>query len=67
MKSRSDLQHLFEEAGVDSETPSVTSCGSGITAAVVYLGLTIAGHRHVALYDGSWSEWGSRDDTPIES
>lgn len=67
MKSRSDLQHLFEEAGVDSETPSVTSCGSGITAAVVYLGLSIAGHRHVALYDGSWSEWGSRDDTPIES
>lgn len=67
MKSPGDLQKMFEAAGVDSNTPSVTSCGSGVTAAVVYLGLTVAGHRHVALYDGSWSEWGSREDTPIES
>lgn len=67
MKSRGDLQALFTEAGVDGSTPSVTTCGSGITAAVLYLGLTIAGHRQLALYDGSWSEWGSRDDTPIET
>ena len=67
MKSRSDLQALFAEAGIDGSTPSVTTCGSGVTAAVLYLGLTIAGHRQLALYDGSWSEGGSRDDTPIET
>lgn len=66
MKTREELQAIFKEAGVDDGTPVVTSCGSGITAAVIYLGLTIAGHRHVSLYDGSWSEWGSRDDTPID-
>lgn len=66
MKPRSELQAIFKEAGVDDGAPVVTSCGSGITAAVIYLGLTIAGHRHVSLYDGSWSEWGSRDDTPID-
>lgn len=66
MKPRRELEKLFEEAGVNDGTPVVTSCGSGITAAVIYLGLAITGHRHVALYDGSWSEWGSRDDTPID-
>jgi thiosulfate/3-mercaptopyruvate sulfurtransferase len=66
MKPQNELQKIFEEAGVDANMPTVTSCGSGITAAVIYLGLAIAGHRHVALYDGSWSEWGSRDDTPVE-
>lgn len=67
MKSRRDLEVIFESAGIDANTPKVTSCGSGITAAVLFLGLTIAGHRHVSLYDGSWSEWGSRDDTPVET
>lgn len=67
MKSRNELAKVFEEAGIDASTPTVTSCGSGVTAAVVYLGLTIAGHRHLSLYDGSWSEWGARDDTPIET
>ena len=53
---------------MDLKRPVVTSCGSGITAAVLALGLHVAGHKDVALYDGSWTEWGRPDgDTPIET
>ena len=48
------------------DEPVVASCGSGVTAVVVILALTVLGARNVTLYDGSWSEWGSRDDLPIE-
>ena len=67
MKSRVELAKIFAAAGIEFDTPKVTSCGSGITAAVLFLGLTLAGHRNVSLYDGSWSEWGARDDTPVET
>ena len=60
------LQAAFEGAGVDLAKPVVTSCGSGVTACVAILALHRLGHRDLAVYDGSWSEWGSRDDTPIE-
>ena len=53
------------EAGVDLEKPVVTSCGSGVTAAVVALALETLGHRDTKLYDGSWTEWGGRTDTPV--
>lgn len=53
------------EAGVDLSKPVVTSCGSGITAAVITLALETLGHQDNKLYDGSWSEWGGRSDTPI--
>jgi thiosulfate/3-mercaptopyruvate sulfurtransferase len=43
----------------------VTTCGSGVTASVLALALDRVGHRAVAVYDGSWTEWGGRDDTPI--
>jgi thiosulfate/3-mercaptopyruvate sulfurtransferase len=59
------LRALFIEAGVDLERPVVTSCGSGVSAAVLLLGLEALGHGNTTLYDGSWSEWGSREDTPI--
>ena len=59
------LRAAFEGAGVDLDKPVVTTCGSGVTAAVLSLGLHLLGHREVALYDGSWSEWAAAD-TPVE-
>lgn len=59
------LRERFARAGVTPATAVVTSCGSGITAAVLTLGLVVAGLPEGALYDGSWTEWGGRSDTPI--
>jgi thiosulfate/3-mercaptopyruvate sulfurtransferase len=56
----------FRKAGIDLSKPVVTSCGSGVTAAVLALGLHLIGHPDVALYDGSWSEWGRPGETPVE-
>ncbi len=50
---------------MDLEKPVTTSCGSGVTAAILTLALTVLGVRDLALYDGSWAEWGSRDDTDV--
>jgi thiosulfate/3-mercaptopyruvate sulfurtransferase len=55
------------KSGVALGKPVVTSCGSGITACVLAQGLHLAGHDQVAVYDGSWTEWGGRQDTPIEN
>jgi len=61
------LQARFAAAGIDLHRPVVTTCGSGVTAAVLALGLHRVGHRDVAVYDGSWSEWGLTADTPVET
>ena len=66
LKPEAELRALFAKAGVDIEKPVVASCGSGVTAVVLILALTVLGARNVTLYDGSWGEWGSRDDLPIE-
>lgn len=65
LKSLNSLREIFADAGVDLNKPVVTSCGSGVTAAVITLALTSLGHEDNRLYDGSWSEWGSRQDTPV--
>ncbi len=62
-----ELKRRFAQAGLDMARPVVTTCGSGITAAVLALGLELIGHRDVGLYDGSWAEWGEPDDTPVET
>ena len=61
-----DLQRVFQTAGVDLGKPIVTTYGSGVTASVLALGLHVLGRPDVAVYDGSWTEWGGRDDTPLE-
>jgi thiosulfate/3-mercaptopyruvate sulfurtransferase len=65
LKPEAELAEIFKRQGVDLNQPIVASCGSGVTAAVAILALTALGVKGVKLYDGSWSEWGSRDDLPI--
>ncbi|MDP6253881.1 MAG: 3-mercaptopyruvate sulfurtransferase [Alphaproteobacteria bacterium] len=65
LRPADQLRTLFTEAGVNLDRPAVTSCGSGVSATVLLLGLDALGHKDNTLYDGSWSEWGSRQDTPV--
>ncbi|MBP1856897.1 3-mercaptopyruvate sulfurtransferase [Rhizobium herbae] len=64
-KSLEALRETIEAAGIDLDKPVVTTCGSGITAAIITLALQSLGHTDNRLYDGSWSEWGSRSDTSV--
>ncbi|GAB4148903.1 MAG: 3-mercaptopyruvate sulfurtransferase [Sphingomonadales bacterium] len=64
-KAPDQLFALFTEAGIDMSAPVITTCGSGISACVLSLALHLAGHREVAVYDGSWSEWGADPEAPI--
>jgi thiosulfate/3-mercaptopyruvate sulfurtransferase len=58
------LRVAFEGAGIDLERPVITTCGSGITAAILAFGLHLLGKSDIALYDGSWTEWGADPSTP---
>jgi thiosulfate/3-mercaptopyruvate sulfurtransferase len=60
-----ELRRTFADAGLDLDRPIVTSCGSGVTAAVIAMALETIGHSDTRLYDGSWTEWGGKADTPV--
>ena len=66
LKSVDALKAVFDNCGVEPNDSVITSCGSGVTAAVLTLGLHVVGYNEGQLYDGSWVDWGSRSDTPIE-
>jgi thiosulfate/3-mercaptopyruvate sulfurtransferase len=65
MKPADQLRRAFEEAGVNPEKPVITSCGSGITACILALGLAVLGNEHAAIYDGSWTEWSACPQAPV--
>jgi thiosulfate/3-mercaptopyruvate sulfurtransferase len=65
LKDAAALRQAFIDAGVDLDKPITTTCGSGVNAAILTLALEIIGVDESALYDGSWTEWGSRDGMPV--
>ena len=65
MKNPVEIRQIFEVAGVDFNKPAITTCGSGVTAAVLSLGLERIGKTDHSLYDGSWSEWGMFPTVPV--
>jgi thiosulfate/3-mercaptopyruvate sulfurtransferase len=67
LKDEAGIRQALAKAGVDPDRPIVTSCGSGVSAAILSLALEKIGRPAKCLYDGSWAEWGSRDDLPIET
>jgi thiosulfate/3-mercaptopyruvate sulfurtransferase len=66
LASRERIEAAFTAAGVDLDKPIITSCGSGVTAAILTLALDSIGRPPQRLYDGSWSEWGSSPDVPVK-
>ncbi|MFM8332242.1 MAG: 3-mercaptopyruvate sulfurtransferase [Candidatus Methylumidiphilus sp.] len=66
LKPAAELAVLYQQAGIDTARPVVTTCGTGVTASILALGLYLLGNESAAVYDGSWTEWGGRADVPAE-
>ncbi len=65
LKEIDELKPMFEAAALTPERHAITSCGSGVTAAIISLALETIGHANHSLYDGSWAEWGAADNAPV--
>ena len=67
MQPANEIADAIDDAGIDPEKPVVCTCGSGVTAAVIAFSMFLLGYESVAVYDGSWAEWGDHPDTPVEN